>query len=217
MDSPAEPLHFPDPRRARHDGLVAIGGDLSIQRLLLAYRSGIFPWSIAPITWWSPDPRGVIDMDCIHISCSLARTLRQHRFEVTFDRAFREVIEGCAQARRPDGATWISVEFMDAYTALYDAGYAHSVECWQDGKLAGGLYGVAVGGLFAGESMFHFVDDASKVAVVRLVEHLKTRGFSVFDTQMVTPITASLGAIEISRAKYLNCLKAAVGLPCQFS
>ncbi len=217
MDSPATPLWFPDPRQARRDGLVAIGGDLSVQRLLLAYRNGIFPWSIRPVTWWSPDPRGVLDLGRIHIARSLARTLRQGRFEVTFDRAFREVIEGCARAPRAGGKTWISPDFIDAYIALYEAGYAHSVECWREGTLAGGLYGVAVGGLFAGESMFHIEDDASKVAVVRVAEHLQRRGFSLFDVQMVTPTTVSLGAIEIPREAYLQRLKAAVALPCRFA
>lgn len=198
-------LWFPDARgavrRGPHAGLVAVGGDLSVPRLLLAYRSGLFPWTADPVTWWSPDPRGIFELDGFHIPRSLARTLRKAPFTVTFDQAFRETITACAQARRPGG--WISAEFIDAYTALHEAGHAHSVECWQDGNLVGGVYGVAVGGLFAGESMFHRVNDASKVALCHLVSRLRERGFTLFDTQMVTAVTRQLGAIEVSRSDYL--------------
>ena len=211
-------LWFPDPRdaarRGLHAGLVAVGGDLSVRRLLLAYRNGIFPWTADPVTWWSPDPRGIFELDGLHISRSLARTLRKGVFEVTFDRAFREVITACATVRRPGG--WISPEFIAAYTALHEAGHAHSVECWQAGKLVGGVYGVVVGGLFAGESMFHRVDDASKVALVHLVTRLRERGFRLFDTQMVTPATRQLGAVEIPRTTYLKRLAEAVTQPALF-
>ena len=211
-------LWFPDAREAvpggPHAGLAAVGGDLSVPRLLLAYRSGLFPWTADPVTWWSPDPRGIIELDQFHVSRSLARTLRKGAFEVTFDRAFREVITACGKTRRPGG--WISAEFIAAYTALHAAGHAHSVECWQAGKLVGGVYGVAVGGLFAGESMFHRADDASKVALFHLVGRLRERGFVLFDTQMVTPVTKQLGAIEISRAKYLLRLAAAVTVQAVF-
>ncbi|MFA6545789.1 MAG: leucyl/phenylalanyl-tRNA--protein transferase, partial [Limisphaerales bacterium] len=145
-------LWFPDARdalkRGPYAGLVAAGGDMSVPRLLLAYRSGLFPWTADPVTWWSPDPRGIIELDQFHVSRSLARTLRKGGFEVTFDRAFREVITACAKTRRPGG--WISPEFVTAYTALHQAGHAHSVECWKSGELVGGVYGVVVGGLFAG-------------------------------------------------------------------
>jgi len=211
-------LWFPDARdavkRGPHAGLVAVGGDLSVPRLLLAYRGGLFPWTAAPVTWWSPDPRGIIELDQFHVSRSLARTLRKGGFEVTFDRAFREVITACARTRRPGG--WISPEFIAAYTALHEAGHAHSVECWRAGELVGGVYGVAVGGLFAGESMFHRADDASKVALFQLVGRLRERGFTLFDTQMVTPVTRQLGATEITRAAYLRRLAAAVRVNAAF-
>ncbi len=198
-----------------HAGLVAVGGDLSVPRLLLAYRSGLFPWTADPVTWWSPDPRGIFELDGFHVSRSLARTLRKGGFEVTFDRAFREVITACAKTRRPGG--WISKEFIAAYTALHEAGHAHSVECWRAGELVGGVYGVAVGGLFAGESMFHRADDASKVALFHLVGRLRERGFMLFDTQMVTPVTRQLGATEVSRSKYLRRLAAVATVPIEFA
>lgn len=211
-------LWFPDARgaarRGPHAGLVAVGGDLSVPRLLLAYRSGLFPWTADPVTWWSPDPRGIFELEGFHIPRSLARTLRKAPFTVTFDQAFRETITACAQARRPGG--WISPEFIDAYTALHEAGHAHSVECWQDGNLVGGVYGVAVGGLFAGESMFHRVNDASKVALCHLVSRLRERGFTLFDTQMVTAVTRQLGAIEVSRTDYLARLGEALKREVKF-
>jgi len=211
-------LWFPDAReavkRGPHAGLVAVGGDLSVPRLLLAYRSGLFPWTADPVTWWSPDPRGIIELDAFHVSRSLARTLRKGGDEITFDRAFRAVITACAKTRRPGG--WISPEFITAYTALHEAGHAHSVECWRAGELVGGVYGVAVGGLFAGESMFHRADDASKVALFHLVGRLRERGFTLFDTQMVTPVTRQLGATEISRAAYLRRLAEAVTRDARF-
>lgn len=210
-------LWFPDPRTAvtagEFAGLVAFAGDLSVERILLAYRSGIFPWSVDPITWWSPNRRGVFEWDKLHVPRSLARTLRKNPFEVTRDRAFRRVMEGCAA--REEG-TWIAPEFIDAYTRLHEAGHAHSVECWQGGELVGGIYGVAAGGLFAGESMFHRVSDASKIALYHLAQHLRERGFALFDIQMVTDITEALGAVEISRAEYLRRLKKAVALECVF-
>ncbi len=210
-------LWFPDPRTAvtagEFAGLVAFAGDLSVERILLAYRSGIFPWSVDPITWWSPNRRGIFEWDKLHVPRSLARTLRKNPFEVTRDRAFRRVMEGCAA--REEG-TWIAPEFIDAYTRLHEAGHAHSVECWQGGELVGGIYGVAAGGLFAGESMFHRVSDASKIALHHLAQHLRERGFALFDIQMVTDITEALGAVEISRAEYLRRLKKAVALECVF-
>ena len=210
-------LWFPDPRLAlKNDdgGLLAVCGDLSVERLLLAYRSGIFPWSVDPITWWSPDPRGIFEMPHFHTPRSLARTLRKHIFEVTRDKAFRQVMKGCAS--RDHSGTWIGPEFIEAYVRLHEAGHAHSVECWQKGELVGGIYGVTVGGLFAGESMFHTASDASKVALHHLVHHLLEREFALFDIQMVTPITRQLGAVEISREEYLKRLAAAVELRCVF-
>jgi len=209
-------LWFPDPRKARSDGLVAVGGDLSVERLLLAYRCGVFPWSAEPITWWSPSPRAIFDLEHIHISRSLARTLRKETFEVTYNEDFEGVIRGCADAPRREGQTWISPEFIAAYTRLHYAGHAHSVEVWFEGELVGGIYGVAVGGLFAGESMFHRVTDASKVALVHCARRLAERRFSLFDTQMVTNVTSALGAFEIGRNEYLTRLASAVFRSCEF-
>ncbi len=207
-------LRFPDPAKADAQGLVAVGGDLSVERLLLAYRSGIFPWTADPITWWSPDPRGIFELAHFHVPRSLERTLRKKPFEVTCDRAFRDVVRGCALARRQ--GNWITREFVEAYARLHEAGHAHSVESWQEGHLVGGIYGVAVGGLFAGESMFHKVSEASKVALVHLVETLRANRYALFDIQMVTEITQRLGAIEVSRADYLARLREVVELDCRF-
>jgi leucyl/phenylalanyl-tRNA---protein transferase len=207
---------FPDPCLADAQGLVAVGGDLSAERLLAAYRSGIFPWTVNPVSWWSPDPRGIFELDGIRISKSLAKNIRQGFFQITHDRAFREVITACAAPSAGRRETWISPEFIEAYTRLHEAGHAHSVECWRDGQLAGGIYGVNVGGLFAGESMFHRVSNASKVALAHLAAHLRERHFSLFDIQMVTPITRQLGAVAIPRADYLQRLETAVRQPCQW-
>lgn len=204
-------LRFPNPRQADAEGLVAVGGDLSVPRLLLAYRSGIFPWTVEPVTWWSPDPRALFELDQFHVSRSLGRTLRKALFEVTLDRAFTEVMRGCAAPARDRRTTWITPEFISAYTELHRLGHAHSIECWHNGRLAGGVYGVAIGAFFAGESMFHRVNDASKVALFHLVEHLKARHYELFDIQMLTPITRQLGGITIPRHDYLARLSRAVG------
>jgi len=213
-------LWFPDPRTAQrggpHDGLVAVGADLSAARLLLAYRNGMFPWTEDPVTWWSPDPRAIFELDHFHTSESLARVIRKGVFEITTDRAFRQVIEGCAKPAPGRGSTWISPEFVEAYTALHDLGHAHSVECWQNGHLAGGIYGVSIGGFFAGESMFHRANNASKVALSHLHRHLHERGFRLFDIQLLTPITRQLGAVTITRERYLERLARAVELKCEF-
>ena len=207
---------FPDPGQADANGLVAIGGDFSPERLLAAYRAGIFPWSVKPITWWSPDPRGVLELEDFHISQSLAKFLRKNVYEVTRNRAFSEVMSACAAPDPKRGGTWITKEFIAAYTRLHELGHAHSVECWLDGKLVGGIYGVAVGGLFAGESMFHRADNASKVALCHLVEHLRARGFGLFDIQMVTPATKPFGAREMARGDYLERVKREVGRSVSF-
>jgi len=209
-------LTFPDPRHANADGLVAVGGDLSIARLLLAYRSGIFPWTVDPISWWSPNPRGIFELATFHVPRRFAQIIRQQPYVVTRDRAFREVMQGCATPTPRRGTTWISPQFIRAYTALHQAGHAHSVECWQNDTLVGGIYGVSVGGLFAGESMFHRADNASKIALVHLIEHLRERGFVLFDIQMVTPATEALGAIKIPRPAYLRLLEKAIALECHF-
>jgi leucyl/phenylalanyl-tRNA--protein transferase len=193
-----------------------VGGDLTVPRLLLAYRSGIFPWTVDPITWWSPDPRAIFELDRFHVSRSLARVLRQGVFQVTVDRAFPRVMKGCAAPAPGRRSTWISPEFIAAYTQLHAQGYAHSLECWQAGRLVGGIYGVTVGGLFAGESMFHRVSNASKVALFHLLEHLRRRGFVLFDIQMLTPVTAQLGGVTIPREEYLRRLARAVREPVDF-
>jgi leucyl/phenylalanyl-tRNA--protein transferase len=209
-------LQFPEARRADAEGLVAIGGDLTPARLRLAYRSGIFPWTARPLTWWSPDPRAVFELDRFHVPRSLARVLRRAPFVITRDRAFREVMLGCAAPAPGRRTTWIAAEFIAAYTRLHELGDAHSVECWRGGDLVGGVYGVSLGGFFAGESMFHLEANASKVALHHLGEHLRARGFALFDIQVVTPATRALGAVEISREEYLRRLEQAVAMDCRF-
>jgi len=209
-------LHFPSPRLADAEGLVAVGGDLSVPRLLLAYRSGIFPWTVDPITWWSPNPRAIFELNGFHVSRSLGRILRKNVFQITVDRAFQAVMKGCAAPAPGRRSTWISPEFIAAYTQLHEQGHAHSLECWQGPRLVGGVYGVSVGGLFAGESMFHRATDASKVALFHMVEHLRRRGFALFDIQMLTPITTQLGGTEIPRDAYLSRLTEAVSRPVCF-
>lgn len=201
---------FPEPRMAREDGLLAIGGDLKAERLLLAYRQGIFPWSVNPITWWSPDPRAIIPLDSFHTPRRLERVMRQGKFEVTWDQDFLGVMRGCAKPRPDESGTWISPLFIKAYCALHRLGWAHSVECWRDGKLVGGVYGVAVGGLFAGESMFHEESNASSVVLITLLEACHTAGYVLFDTQMTTSHTERFGAVNIPRKEYLRCLHAAL-------
>jgi leucyl/phenylalanyl-tRNA---protein transferase len=213
-------LWFPDPRRAwtvgSLNGLVAVGGDLSVPRLLLAYRNGIFPWSVDPITWWSPNPRGILEPSRFHVPRSLAKTLRKGAFRVTFDQTFRRVMEACAASAPGRTSSWISPQFIAAYGQLHQSGHAHSVECWLDDALVGGVYGVHIGGFFAGESMFHRVSNASKVALFHLVERLRQREFALFDIQMVTPHTEQLGAARISRDHYLDRLREAVQMPREF-
>ena len=202
---------FPEVERAlaEPNGLLAAGADLSLPRLLEAYRNGIFPWfgHDQPILWWSPDPRMVLFPAELKVSRSLARTLRNARFEVRADTAFDAVIEGCRQPRRGESGTWITEEMTEAYGTMHRAGFAHSVETWLDGKLVGGLYGVALGRAFFGESMFARVSDASKVALVALARQLQHWGFGVIDCQMNTAHLASLGAREIPRAEFTRRLR----------
>jgi leucyl/phenylalanyl-tRNA--protein transferase len=207
---------FPDPREATADGLVAMGGDLGPNRLLEAYRHGIFPWSAEPVTWWSPDPRAIFELEAIHVPRRLERTLRQRRFLVTYDCAFREVIRACAAPAPGRENTWLEPALQRAYIKLHQLGHAHSVECWRDGELVGGVYGVALGGFFAGESMFHCVTDASKVALVHLLRHLRERGFRLFDTQVATAHTRRLGAVDIPRRDYLKRLEQALEVEARF-
>ena len=211
-----EALKFPDPRLANSKGLVGVGGDLSVERLLLAYRSGIFPWTVSPISWWSPDPRAILELDELHVGESLKKTLRKGIFQVTVDRAFPQVIENCAARAPGRSETWITAEFIDAYTRLHKQGRAHSLECWREGELVGGIYGVAIGGFFAGESMFHRANNASKVALCHLVEHLRKRDFRLLDIQMLTPVTRQMGGKTIPREAFLKRLDDAVNAPCAF-
>ena len=181
-----------------------------------AYREGIFPMAVedGQIGWFSPDPRGVLPLETFHVPARLARVMRSGRFEVTADRAFEAVMRACAD--RPDDGTWISVEIIECYLALHRLGIAHSIEAWQGGELAGGLYGVHLGGAFFGESMFHRVRDASKVALAELVARLTRRGFLLLDTQWVTPHLEQFGAVEIPRRDYLHLLKRALAKECAF-
>jgi leucyl/phenylalanyl-tRNA--protein transferase len=210
-------LHFPDARLANAKGLVAIGGDLSPERLLLAYRNGIFPWTVAPVSWWSPDPRAILEHQQLHVPDSLKKILRKGVFDITVDRAFPQVIQNCAARAPRRSETWITPEFIEAYTRLHEQGHAHSLECWRDGELAGGIYGVAIGGFFAGESMFHRVSNASKVALYHLVERLRERKFSLLDIQMLTPVTKQMGGTTIPRHEYLKRLAKAVEMRCEFT
>lgn len=206
---------FPDPSLAAADGLVAIGDEMPVERLLEAYSFGIFPWphEDLPVLWFSPENRGVLDFADLHIARSLARELRDPRYRVTFNRAFKEVLEGCAQSPRPgQTGTWISREVAQAYVDFHHAGYAHSVECWWEGDLVGGLYGVYVGGVFSGESMFYRRDNASKVVLVRLIEALKSNGLKWMDIQMVTDHLGRMGGKYISREDFQHRLKKAQSL-----
>ncbi len=200
--------HFPDPRYARGD-VVAIGDDLRVETLRDAYRHGIFPWphENLPMPWFSPRRRTVIVFDDLHVGRSLRKAERKSGFTYTIDRAFDDVITSCAGTPRGDETgTWIGPEIIAAYTDLHRAGDAHSVEVWRDNALAGGLYGVDAGGLFTGESMFHLAADASKLALLFLIEHLRTRGASWLDCQVMTPHMEALGAREIKRAQFLDML-----------
>ncbi len=201
---------FPPPQRAlRHpNGLLAAGGDLSPQRLLSAYRQGIFPWYSEgePILWWSPDPRMVLFPEEVKISRSLAKVLRNREYEIRFDTAFEEVLAGCAAPREDQAGTWITPEMHAAYSEMHRLGYAHSAETWIGGKLAGGLYGVALGAVFFGESMFSRERDASKIALVALTRHLAALGFRLIDCQMHTDHLASLGARTIARRDFSQLL-----------
>lgn len=210
MDPFAEECEFPEVSRALSEpnGLLAIGGRLTPECLLVAYRRGIFPWFSAgqPVLWWSPDPRMVLFPGRIRISRSLRKTLRRAPYNITLDEAFTEVMKGCAQPRAEDVGTWITSDMIHAYTRLHELGYAHSAEAWQDGTLVGGVYGVAIGRVFFGESMFFRARDASKLAFVHLVRQLMDWEFSVIDCQMRTRHLERLGAEEIPRARFVELL-----------
>lgn len=213
-----DPEHFlfPDPVYATPDGLLAAGGDLSEERLLKAYRSGIFPWYAPgdPILWWCPDPRCVLFPRDLKVSKSMRPYFNQRKFEVTYDQHFTAVMEACAtQLRDGQRGTWISREMVEGYTSLHEAGFAHSVEVWKDDKLAGGLYGIAIGKIFFGESMFARVSNASKFGFISLVRRLKAEGFTLIDCQQETHHLLSLGATTIPRSKFLQALRANDGYP----
>jgi leucyl/phenylalanyl-tRNA--protein transferase len=202
---PSAELALADP-----NGLLAIGGDLRPERLLNAYRSGIFPWyeEDQPILWWSPDPRAIFDTSKLNISRSLRKTLRNKSFNVTIDRNFKAVVAACAEPRAYASGTWITAEMQNAYCELHRQGYAHSVEVWNDeGVLTGGLYGVLLDNIFAGESMFSRERDMSKVALVYLAQWLEERGIHLIDCQLPNPHLASLGAITLPRSDFLKLLR----------
>ncbi|WP_419842504.1 leucyl/phenylalanyl-tRNA--protein transferase [Candidatus Poriferisodalis sp.] len=209
-EPPASAWSFPPATTADEDGLVGAGADLEPGTLLSAYRAGLFPMPLGDsVGWWSPDPRGILPLSYLQVSRSLRRACR--RFDIRIDTAFDQVLEACADPARPHG--WISDDMHDAYVQLHELGWAHSVESWLDGELVGGLYGVAIGAFFAGESMFHTHSDASKVALVALVDALKVTGGALLDVQWATDHLAGLGAVEIEREAYLELLAEAVTRP----
>jgi leucyl/phenylalanyl-tRNA--protein transferase len=209
----SDEITFPPPHLAEKDGLLAVGGDLSEKRILKAYAMGIFPWYTegSPILWWSPDPRLVLFPDELKVSRSLRQCIKKEQFTITINTAFEQVIRSCAEIRRKEqSGTWITRKMKDAYTGLHHAGYALSVEAWDGDDLAGGLYGIILGKVFFGESMFATKSNASKTAFVTFVEQLRQKGFRIIDCQMKTEHLLSLGAREISRAAYLKILKKAL-------
>jgi leucyl/phenylalanyl-tRNA---protein transferase len=210
-------LHFPPVEQASPEGLLAVGGDLRPERLLEAYRHGIFPWynDDQPILWWSPDPRAVLIPDQLHVPRSLEKTIRRGHFHLTLDTCFREVMRECAGPRPqyPDGGTWITPAMIEAYTRLHELGYAHSVEAWREDTLVGGLYGVALGGAFFAESMFTRIDDASKVALATLVRQLQAWGFQLMDCQQSSPHVRRFGARQIPRRDFVTHLRQALAVP----
>ncbi len=209
---------FPPPDHAEPDGLLAVGGDLIAERLLLAYRLGIFPWYSdgQPVLWWSPDPRIILEPCEFHISRRLGQTLKREEFKVTFDRAFAEVIWACAASpRKGQHGTWITTEMMEAYIRLHQMGFAHSAESWLNGELVGGIYGISLGRCFFGESMFFSQTNASKVALATLVQQLITWDFHMIDAQVTSEHLIKLGAKEIPRHIFLKRLQAALRYPTQ--
>jgi len=206
-------LAFPDPSLSEEDGLLAIEGDLSPERLLLAYSSGIFPWysDDEPILWWSPDPRFVIHPSDIKISHSMKKILKKNTYRISFDTCFRNVISNCSSTRSETG-TWITNEMIEAYCRLHELGYAHSVETWHGDKLVGGLYGISIGKCFFGESMFSTMDNASKAAFITLSKVLDEKDFLIIDCQVHTNHLESLGATYISREKFLEIVRKGITL-----
>jgi len=209
-------LIFPPPHLAEPDGLLAVGGDLSMERLLLAYRAGIFPWYSEgePILWWAPSPRLILEPKDFHVSKRLARTIRQQRFTVTLDQAFSQVMQACATVdTRASAGSWITSDMIAAYCRLHEAGYAHSVECWQEDELVGGLYGVSLGTVFFGESMFSRVADSSKVALAGLVRQCLAWDFDCIDCQLPTRHLQGMGAREMDGEQFYPWLLECVTEP----
>ena len=203
-------IKFPPPHLATEEGLLAIGGDLKVERIMAAYHQGIFPWysDETPIMWWNPDPRFVLYPSRLKISKSMKQVLRQKKFKITFDTAFREVVESCQKSPRSDqDGTWITNELIDAFEKIHELGAAHSVEVWQDGELVGGLYGLCIGRVYFGESMFTRVSNASKAGFITLVHEMSKRGIEMIDCQVYTSHLESLGAESISRDQFLGQLE----------
>jgi leucyl/phenylalanyl-tRNA--protein transferase len=213
---PENRIWFPPLEEAEPEGLVGVGGDLSPQRLLTAYSLGIFPWyseDDGPILWWSPDPRFVLPLDVVHVSRSLRRVLRRRLFRCTLNHAFGDVIRSCAvHPRSGQSGTWLGRAMIKAYERLHYLGYALSAEAWREGELAGGIYGVALGRAFFGESMFYRVSDASKAALLYLTDYLRGHGYVLFDCQQNTPHMRRFGAVEIPRAEFVRRLGEALAL-----
>ncbi len=209
----SEDIIFPAPELSNEDGILAFGGDLSPKRLILAYQSGIFPWysEDEPIIWWSPNPRFVLYPEDLKVSKSMKQIFRKGHFKITYDQAFEQVIRNCSKApRKGQDGTWIVEEMITAYINLHKLGIAHSAECWENDQLVGGLYGISLGKVFFGESMFAHKSNASKAAFLTLGQKLKELDFELIDSQVYTDHLASLGAIEIDRSQYLNELATAV-------
>ena len=222
MQNPREKPKFPPVEAAGPDGVLLVGGSLAPDWMLEAYRRGIFPMPIKierrrHIAWLAPDPRGILEFDDLHVSRRLLRRLKRGEFQFTFNRAFAQVVEGCAAPRDLEDDCWLTLAMQNAYVNLHELGHAHSVEVWQAGRLVGGVFGVAIGGLFAGESMFHRATDASKAALTVLVEHLRQRGFVLLDVQWTNSHTRSLGATEIPRSEYVSRLADAVERKVSFA